>query len=644
MATAMDMGVEPDQGEEGTPQVQLDRFAGRTTVIVQGEDLSPTDIAGWTTPGRQLQQRAAMKQPATGESAAKAPKSTTSKAQFARRVNAALTRAARMPTNIPRGETKIIVRPRGGLNTGRIEAPVLMSAIMAATEIPKELAMEDTICANVAQNIIVVSTPDEQREARYLQLRALHIGGQVHEVSVYRAAPDNTVKGVIRNISTDDTEEEIKVNVVNPRNPTALEAHRIGNSTAVAILFSGTKVPPTIKYGAVLVRCSLYRQHYEICRLCGKVGHRTDVCPQPNARVCFACGKPNPGANHDGECKPHCKLCGGSHPTGSPGCSNRYKTPYLVKKRQRERKEMTSPRKSRIPGKDDASFPPLSQQRGRSRSHSRRRSASAGSARGRSASRRGSGRGNSRPSQSTSRSRERVAWADIVKAPAAQSRSKTPRNERERSTQRPDTMWSSVSREEFTALRAENAQLRQQLAEITRLLHAQQQQRQPPQPPQPPSLPRLQEPPPPPLPAPQQQKQPPPIFPKGGAQAPQPYQPASPQSPEANMSEGEEEVIADPRLRDVAPEPQPKRRAVEMARLRRTTERLDRLESRVTALEHRVDTRFATLENKVQAIQDTLVQIQTFLQSKFGKEEGTHDQTTQQLTPTWPGPQQQAQA
>ncbi|KAH9384944.1 hypothetical protein HPB48_026975 [Haemaphysalis longicornis] len=110
------------------------------------------------------------------------------------------------------------------------------------------------------------------------------------------------------------------------------------------------------------------------------------------------------------------------------------------------------------------------------------------------------------------------------------------------------------------------------------------------------------------------------------------------------MSEGKEEVIADPRSRGATPEPQPKRRAVEMARLRGTRERMDSLESRVTALERRADTRFAALEKKVQAIQDTVVQIQTFQQSKFGKEEGNHDQPTQQLTPTWPRPQQQAQA
>lgn len=240
-----------------------------------------------------------------------------------------------MPGKLPRSEFKIIIRPRGGLHTGRVNATELMAAIMTATETPKEETMQDTICPNVAQNIIVLSTPSEMRAVQYAKLRALTLGDQTHEVYAYLAAPDNTTKGIIRNISAQDTPEEIRENVVNDYNPMAIDAHRIGSSTAVIVLFEGNKVPATVKYGAVLVRCGLYRQHHEVCKTCGKIGHRQDVCPQPNVRVCFACGKTNPDEKHESECKPHCKLCGGPHPTGTAGCVNKYKTPYMVKRRQR---------------------------------------------------------------------------------------------------------------------------------------------------------------------------------------------------------------------------------------------------------------------------------------------------------------------
>ncbi|XP_077547715.1 uncharacterized protein LOC144159942 [Haemaphysalis longicornis] len=64
-----------------------------------------------------------------------------------------------------------------------------------------------------------------------------------------------TVKGVIKGISVTDTQEDINANIVNMYNPQALQAHRIGTSTAVIILFEGTKVPNYVKYGAVLHGC-----------------------------------------------------------------------------------------------------------------------------------------------------------------------------------------------------------------------------------------------------------------------------------------------------------------------------------------------------------------------------------------------------
>lgn len=93
--------------------------------------------------------------------------------------------------------------------------------------------------------------------------------------------------------------------------PTVLDAHRIGNSTAVVVLFPCLKVPSTVKYGTVLLRCSLYRQHNEVCTTCGGIGHRRDVCPRPHAQVCLACGTSNPNSDQENYCKPKCKLCGG---------------------------------------------------------------------------------------------------------------------------------------------------------------------------------------------------------------------------------------------------------------------------------------------------------------------------------------------
>lgn len=327
---------------------------GRTAVAVDGVDLLPNDTEGWKTTGKQVSQR--LSAPTLPENSTAPPvKSPTKDAAVAHRISARLTRAARMPRILPKEDTKIVMRLRVGLNVGRIEANIVMSAVLTAAGTPKEYAREDTICTNIAQNIIVVSTPNEARAVKYTQVRHLLIGGSHYETHAYRSAPHGTVKGVIRGIAVEDTDSDIQENVVNPANPLALEAHRIGNSTTVVVLFAGPKVPNYVKYGSMLLRCGLYRQHYDVCRHCGQIGHRADVCPNPNARVCFACGTPNPTQDHANACKPSCKLCNGPHPTGEAGCTNKYKVPIVVTRRRWERR--VEAQRQQLPDRGD--FPQL---------------------------------------------------------------------------------------------------------------------------------------------------------------------------------------------------------------------------------------------------------------------------------------------
>lgn len=291
-------------------------------------------------------------------SATTPPAAPKNQARFAKQVAARLTKAARMPHALPKEDIKVILRPRGGLNVACTEAPKLMEAIFEMAGTTLQESREDTICTNNAQNIIVISTPHEQRARMYSGIRLLRIAGREHEVSAYVPAPEGTVKGVIRGISLTYTEQDLQENIVNEANPLALEAHRMGNTTTVIVAFKGTKVPSTIKFGAIVTRCSLYKQHYEVCHCCGRLGHRADVCPYPDTEVCFACGVSNPGPTHERECKPRCKLCGGAHPTGVAGCKNRYKTPHVVKLRRWERKR-TEEQQRRAPTLGLTDFPQL---------------------------------------------------------------------------------------------------------------------------------------------------------------------------------------------------------------------------------------------------------------------------------------------
>ncbi|KAL1442801.1 hypothetical protein MTO96_030623 [Rhipicephalus appendiculatus] len=237
---------------------------------------------------------------------------------------------------LPRNDFKFVIRPRGGLDVATTGTVRLASAIYRAANVPAHDAGEDTVCSNNRQNIIVVSTPHATHAAKYRQLQAITIGDRRHEVSAYETAPDYTVKGIMKGVPLEEDARSIHNNIVHARNPHALAAKRLSNTTTVIVAFEGLRVPTYVRYGGALLRCTLYRKQVDMCHCCGRLGHRMDVCPNPQDKVCRGCDAPNPGPDH--QCSPRCKLCGGTHMTADRNCRARYKTPYIVTKRQWERR------------------------------------------------------------------------------------------------------------------------------------------------------------------------------------------------------------------------------------------------------------------------------------------------------------------
>ncbi|KAH8023356.1 hypothetical protein HPB51_012783 [Rhipicephalus microplus] len=111
-----------------------------------------------------------------------------------------------------------------------------------AAKLSPEEAVEDIVCPNIIQNIVVVSTSTSCNAGAYAVLRLIRLGSIEYHASAYTAAFDNTCKGVIRGVDVDIDERQLAVMMVNQRIPKAMEVHRIKKKTTIVVFFSGVKL------------------------------------------------------------------------------------------------------------------------------------------------------------------------------------------------------------------------------------------------------------------------------------------------------------------------------------------------------------------------------------------------------------------
>ncbi|KAH7968317.1 hypothetical protein HPB52_007707 [Rhipicephalus sanguineus] len=254
-------------------------------VTVEGEDIGPAEIsesAGWITAFSRRKSTSSRQtlQPCNvprGANKGAAPAS----------VRKRLTAASRLP-RLPTEHFRVIVRPRGGLDIKKTGHFKIAQALIAAAGLTSG-EVEDVICPNMIQNIMVASTPSERNAKAYNTVASLIIDNVTYEVNAYMAAPNNTSKGVIRDIDPTLDQDELTRLIVQP--------------------------------GTLLL------------------GHRADVCPSPEDGICRGCGTSNPDDQHN---SPKCALCGGNHLTASRDCKRRFQVPYVVRQRRRARRYQKS--------------------------------------------------------------------------------------------------------------------------------------------------------------------------------------------------------------------------------------------------------------------------------------------------------------
>lgn len=312
------------------------------SIEVDGEPISPDEIteeAGWLTSHRRRGARALAQlgiTPAHSPGQKGAGSTQTSRQSRAKKAASRRPRLPRQPP-LPKEDIKVVLRPHEGLDITKVSQASLRDGVLRATGISYDEEVEDLLRINPAKNSIVASTPNMERASKYTAVKELHFGENSYKVTAYAAPPEDTVKGIIHNIPEYDSADDITRSLVYKKNPTILQARRMGRTNSVIIIFEGTTVPHYIYYRGAEYRCFIHKKRHELCDGCGRLGHRADVCPAPDKKICKICGTDSPLEKH--QCEPKCTLCGRDHPTGDKKCRLRFQTPYVLKKRKWEKQQ-----------------------------------------------------------------------------------------------------------------------------------------------------------------------------------------------------------------------------------------------------------------------------------------------------------------
>lgn len=137
------------------------------------------------------------------------------------------------------------------------------------------------------------------------------------KVRAYEPLPRHCATGVIRDVDTTLTDEEIANNLRSPENRVA-RLRRLGKSSAIKISFCGSTLPSYVYLGHVRHAVSQFQENPLQCRKCCRYGHREATCKR--SPVCKRCS----GTHEDRDscsAQEKCINCGDAHSATSPSCS-----------------------------------------------------------------------------------------------------------------------------------------------------------------------------------------------------------------------------------------------------------------------------------------------------------------------------------
>ncbi|KAH9384738.1 hypothetical protein HPB48_026751 [Haemaphysalis longicornis] len=154
-------------------------------------------------------------------------------------------------------------------------------------------------------------------------LRATQLGDPRFPIQPYEALAQNQVRGVIYSIDPEDTQSDLRQNLI-CKTHRIVSARRMGaKGNAALITFEGNEIPREVLYYCGVKRVLPYLPKAVNCSRCHKIGHKYDVCPIPER--CSACGREKTNDHKYVDARVKCRKCGGSHLGTDPRCPSRLK-------------------------------------------------------------------------------------------------------------------------------------------------------------------------------------------------------------------------------------------------------------------------------------------------------------------------------
>ncbi|KAH7943055.1 hypothetical protein HPB52_004419 [Rhipicephalus sanguineus] len=226
---------------------------------------------------------------------------------------------------LPKNDIKVMIRPKQGLIVRDFTNHHVARALAAACGNNEVCRDEDLLIRlRNGSNIIIASTPKEEAANLLRRITKLTLDSKSYAVNAYVATPDGVVRGVVHGIDAGTPPDELMAHLrVRTQGVKILQARMLGKSKTAVITFDGKVVPRLVNYYGGDEPCHLYRPTSQVCYICLKLGHRSDVCPTPELSVCRECGLCNPETGHS--CVPKCVLCSEAHLGGARECKDRLK-------------------------------------------------------------------------------------------------------------------------------------------------------------------------------------------------------------------------------------------------------------------------------------------------------------------------------